>query len=81
LLVLYVLLLVITNKVSSIKYFMTLFCFLLQWMNDKIGEKVLLMEETVVPTSHWLTLSHNVVSSTLVCGIQTHNLSGNRHWL
>jgi len=27
--------------------------------------------------SHWQTLSHNVVSS----GIQTHNVSGDTHWL
>ena len=50
---------------------------------------ILLMEETVVPgenhrpaTSHGQTLSHNVVSSThRLCGIRTHNVSGNMHWL
>ena len=32
--------------------------------------------------SHWQTLSHNVVSSTpRLSGIQTLNLSGDRHWL
>jgi hypothetical protein len=32
--------------------------------------------------SHWQTLSHNVVSSTpRLRGIQTHNVSGDRHWL
>jgi len=30
--------------------------------------------------SHWQTLSHNVVLSTpCLSGIQTHNLSGDRH--
>jgi len=50
---------------------------------------ILLIEETGVtgenhrPTaSHGQTLSHNVVSSTYrLCGIRTHNVSGNRHWL
>ena len=32
--------------------------------------------------SHWQTLSHNVISSTPpLSGIQTHNVSGDRHWL
>ena len=30
--------------------------------------------------SHWQTLSHNVVSSTL-SGVETNNVSGDRHWL
>jgi hypothetical protein len=50
---------------------------------------VLLVKETGVPgenhrpaTSHWQTLSHNIVSSTpRLCGIQTHNFSGDRYWL
>ena len=50
---------------------------------------VLLVEETGVPrenhrpaTSHWQTLLHNVVSSTpRKSGNQTHNVSGDRHWL
>ena len=50
---------------------------------------ILLMEETGVPgenyrpvASHWQTLSHNVVSSTpRLSGTQTHNISGDRHWL
>jgi len=47
------------------------------------------VEETRVPrennrpaTSHWQTLSHNVVSSTPhLSGIRTCNVSGDRHWL
>jgi len=32
--------------------------------------------------SHWQTLSHNVVSSTLRHErVRTHSISGNRHWL
>ena len=49
---------------------------------------VLLVEETGVPVenhrpvaSHWQTLSHNVVWSTLCLRvIQTHYISGDRHW-
>jgi hypothetical protein len=48
---------------------------------------VLLVEETGRPrenhrpdASHWQTLSHNVVLLSLI-GIQTHNISGARHWL
>ena len=48
---------------------------------------VLLVEEIGFPgenhrpvASHWQTLSHNVVSSTpLLSGIQTNNVSGDRH--
>jgi hypothetical protein len=48
---------------------------------------VLFIEETRVPgenyrsaTSHWQTLSHNVVLSTPhLSGIRTHNVSGDRH--
>jgi hypothetical protein len=47
------------------------------------------MEETGVlgenhrlVASHWQTLSHNVVSSTPHHErVQTHNFSGDRHWL
>jgi hypothetical protein len=49
----------------------------------------MLVEETRVPreshrpvTSHWQTLSHNVVPSTpCLCGIRTHNVSGDSHWI
>ena len=49
-------------------------------------QSVLLVKETGVPrenqrpaTSHWQTLSHNVVSSTCrLTGIRTHNISGDR---
>ena len=51
-------------------------------------QSVLFMEETGVPgenhwpvASGWQTLSHNVVSSTpRLNWIQTHNISGDRHW-
>ena len=49
---------------------------------------VLLVEETGVPeenhrsaTSHWQTLSHNVVSRIpCLSMIRTHNVSGDRYW-
>jgi len=52
-------------------------------------QSVLLVEETRVPgenhqpaASHWQTLSHNVVLSTSrMSRIQTHIVSGDRHWL
>jgi hypothetical protein len=54
-----------------------------------LWQSVLLVEETRVPrenhwsaASHWQILSHNVVSSTpRLSGIQTHNVSGDSHWL
>jgi hypothetical protein len=55
---------------------------LISWLS------VLLVEETGVPgknyqpaTSHWQTWSHNVVlRSPRLSGVQTHNISGDRHW-
>ena len=48
---------------------------------------ILLVEETGGPrenhqpvASHWQTLSHNVLHLSLI-EIQTHNISGDRHWL
>ena len=39
-------------------------------------------EKPPTAESHWQTLSHNVVSSTPhLTGIQTHNISGDKHWL
>jgi len=52
-----------------------------------LWQSVLLVEESRVPrdnhrpaTSHWQTLSHNVVLSTM-SGIRTDNVSVDRHWL
>ena len=50
---------------------------------------VFLVDETRIPrenyravVSHWQTLSHNVVLSTpCLSEIQTHKVSGDRHWL
>jgi hypothetical protein len=51
-----------------------------------LWQSVLLVEETREnhwsAASHWQILSHNVVSSTpRLSGIQTHNVSGDSHWL
>ena len=54
-----------------------------------LWRSVLLVEESGVPgenprpaASHWQTSSTNVVSNTpRLSGIQTHNVSGDRHWL
>ena len=52
-------------------------------------QSVLLVEETGGPgenqrpaTSHWQTLSNDVVLSTPhLSGVRTHNISGDMHWL
>jgi hypothetical protein len=54
-----------------------------------LWRSVLLEEETGVPgenhqpaINHWQTLSHNGASSShRLSGIQTHNISGDMHWL
>ena len=60
-------------------------------ISDISWRSVLLVEEIGVPgenhrpaASYWQILSHNVVSSTPTprqCGIQTHNVRNDRHWL
>jgi hypothetical protein len=42
------------------------------------GENGVPGENHRLAVSHWQTLSHNVVSS-IPRGIQTHNISGDRH--
>ena len=46
-------------------------------------DKYVVLPQTRGPvTSHWQSLSHNVVSSTPhLSGIQTYNFSGDMHWL
>ena len=52
-------------------------------ISDISWQSVLLVQETGVPTSHWQTLSHNVVLSTPhhEQGSNSQLTSGDRHWL
>jgi hypothetical protein len=60
------------NNISAISWRSVLF----------VEETEVLGENHRTVTSHWQTLSHNVVSSTLhLSGIWTYNFSCDRHWL
>jgi len=53
----------------------------ISWRSVLLVEKNRGLRENHRPfTSHWQTLSHNVVHLTLI-EIWTHNISGDRHWL
>ena len=80
---------------NNIRWFQYMYCrvmvFNATFNNISVisWRSILLVEETGVSienhrpaASHWQTLSHNVVSSTSrLSGIQTCNVSGDRHWL
>ena len=52
----------------------------ISWRSVLLGEETGGPEENHRPVaSHWQTLSHNVVHLVLT-EIQTHNISGDRHW-
>jgi len=55
----------------------------ISWQLVLLVEKTWVSRENNRPVaSHWQTLSQNVVSSTpRQSGVQTHNVSGDRHWL
>jgi hypothetical protein len=80
-----------TAQIIDFRFLCNFFLDFLYFFNTSVISlrSVLLVEETEVPrenhrpaASHWLTLSHNVVSSTPHLGWnKTHNVSGDRHWL
>jgi hypothetical protein len=76
------------DKLRRVQYFsFMMFNAIFNNISVLSWQSVLLVEITGVPgenhrlpASHWQTLSHNVVSSTpRLSGIQTHNVSGDRH--
>ena len=66
-------------------WLVVIFLWCLTPLSTILWRSVLLVEGNVIPggnhrpaTSHWQSLSHNVVHLTL-CWIWTHNISGDRH--
>jgi hypothetical protein len=66
-------------QVTGKLYHIMLYWVHLTWVGFELTMLVLIGTDC---TSHWQTLSPNVVSSTpRLSGIRTHNISGERHWL